>query len=128
MKIRSLALFVGLALLSSPFVVRADMVDVLTVQLNDGCNMEQLSKLNADFNAYGKEKGGPQYELIRPLHSATPGVVFIVGRAASMEAFGKYYDGLMAEQMQDDSTGSQLIKRAVECATVVSRSSGVVMK
>ena len=128
MKIRSLALVVGIALLSSPLMAGADMVDVLTVKLNDGCGVEQLIQLGDDFNAYRKEHGSVQYEILTPLYSANQGVFIIVGRFPSQEAFGKAQDAFRAEQMQAGSAASKLIKRAIECAPLVSRESALTVK
>jgi hypothetical protein len=128
MKLKGVPMLAVIAILSLPLYATADMFDVLTVKLNKKCSLEQLNQLNDDFNAYGKDKGGAEYELLLPLHSPDQDVIFIVGRFASVEAFGKVEDTFNAEMKQDGSEASNLYQRANKCVTLTNRASAVTVK
>ena len=128
MKFKGVSMLAAVAILSLPVYATADMLDILTLKLKDGCSLGQLNKLVDDFNAYGKDKGGGQYEVLVPLHSDNQGVVFVVGRFPSVEAFGKENDQFRTEQMTDGSDANKLYKRAMECTTLTNRASAVTVK
>ena len=128
MKLKGVSMLAVVAILSLPLYATADMWDVLTLELKKKCSLEQLNQLNDDFNAYYKDKGDPQYELLLPLHSPDQGVIFVVGRFPSVEAFGKAQDTFNAEMKQDGSDASNLSERADKCVTLTNRSSGVTVK
>ncbi len=125
---RKIVLFVIGLLVVGPVVVQADMVDILTIKLHDGCSMAQLGQLHADFNAYAEKNGGAQSDLLAPLHSASQGVFFVVARHPSVEAFGKANDAYRAQVGVEGSAAAALQKRAMECASIVARESAVTVK
>jgi hypothetical protein len=127
MKLKGMSMLAAVAILSLPLYATADMLDVLTLKLQKKCSVEQLSQLNDDFNAYGKDKGA-EYELLLPLHSPEQDVVFVVGRFPSAEAFGKMRDTFSAEMKQEGSDASTLSKRANKCVDLTNRSSFVTVK
>ena len=72
--------------------------------------------------------GGPQYDLLAPLHSGTQGVFFVVGRHPSVEAFGKGDDDFRAKAGVEGSAAANLQKRFMGCASIVDRASAVTVK
>ena len=128
MKPKALSVVIATVMLSAPISASADMLDVVTSNLNDGCSMEKYLAVIDDFNAYYKDKGY-QTEILQPLHSELgDGVVIWVGRAASFEAFGKAYDHWQVELDKPGSAVSKLSVRFGECTTTQSRASYMTAK
>ena len=126
--IRVAMIVIGLLVLTSPVLSHADMVDVVTIKLHDGCSMADLTKLTDDLNAYGEQTGGVPDALLAPLHSRTQGVFIFVGRFPSVEAFGKSNDTFRAQAGMAGSDAAKLRQRAMECASIVDRASAVTVK
>ena len=125
--VKVVLIVIGL-LFASPFSVPADMVDVVTIKLNDGCDVAQLLQVHKDLNAYGEKNGGVPYDLLTPLHSDTQGVFFAVGRHPSVEAFGKSNDDFRAKAGVKGSAAATLLTRFSECAHIVTRASAVTVQ
>ena len=115
-------------LVASPMLVQAEMVDVITIERRAECCMANLVQLHNDFNAYGEKNGGAQYDLLTPLHSDNQGVLFVVGRYPSVEAFGKSNDDFRAKAGVKGSAAATLLTRFSECAHIVTRASAVTVQ
>jgi hypothetical protein len=109
-------------MLGLPIYAAADMVDVIQLELNEGCTLEQYLSAVDEFNAYYKDKGY-QTEIMIPLHAPTVEGVLWVGRSESVTAFGKAYDHWEAELQKDGSAVSKLNERFDRCTDSILRES-----
>jgi hypothetical protein len=122
-----LGIIIGLVVLLGHSVpVRADMFDVITIKLNEGCTVSQASKIVADLNAYAKDNGGVAYELLTPLHGPNQGVLIAVGRHPNVAAFGAWADHFLAQS--GDSAAGKTRQQIRQCASIVNRASAVSVK
>ena len=113
-------------LLGHSLPVRSAMYDVVTVKLQEGCTLEQLSKIVDDVAAYAKDNGGGTYELLAPLHSPHQGVYIVLERFPNATAFGTWTDHFGSQP--DDSEAGRIRTRAYQCVTIVSHSSALTVQ
>jgi len=109
------------ALILVPLSAGADHLDVIEVQLKDGCTLEKYVAIAGDFNEQWGKKHGYQSEVAVPIQSAELASVFWVGRTANAEAFGKAWDAWRNENMDPKSVASKLNARFIECSDNVAR-------
>ncbi len=119
---RNILGFVAVVMLAAPLPAAADVVDVITVTVNDDCTLETYLAIVDDFNAYYKDRNY-QTEILVPVHDAAQDTVIWVGRAPSHTAFGQAYDHWETERVKEGSKVSKLDTRFEACTTTVSRSS-----
>ena len=114
----------GLALLlGHTLSARSIMYDMVTVKLQEGCTLDQLSKIVDDVAAYAKDNGGGTYELLAPLHSSQQGVFIVLERFPNATAFGTWTDHF--GRQPDDSVAGKIRTRAYECVTIVNHTSAL---
>lgn len=110
-----------LIMLTAPVSAFADYLDVIEVQLNDGCSFSEYLAIKNDFNSRWASKYGYQSEVIMPIQSHNLVSFYWVGRSVNAEAFGKAWDAWRTEIMQPDTVAAKLWERFKTCSTNVSR-------
>jgi hypothetical protein len=108
-------------LLTLPIAVFADHIDVIEVELSEGCNMATYLAIKDDFNEQWAKEYGYNAEVLVPIQANKLTSIFWVGRSASAEAFGKAWDHWNAALMDDDSVASKLWARFLDCSTNIDR-------
>jgi hypothetical protein len=104
-----------IALLSFPFATFADHMDVIQMQLGDGCSVAQYVAIMKDFNEQWGKDYGYSAELAVPLQSDDLVSLFWVGRTANAEAFGKAWDAWRDAQSDPTSLAAKLQARFNAC-------------
>ncbi len=122
MRINGLFVFGITAVLSLAMSAKADMLDVIELELVEGCSLETYLAAVDDFNEYYKDKDY-QTEILQPLHAQNQNTIVWVGRSPSSQAFGKAYDHWLAGVEKDGSDVSKLSARFQKCSNLSSRSS-----
>ncbi len=110
-------------LLVLPIGVFADHIDVMELQLNEGCSLSTFLAIKDDLNEQWGEKNSYQAEVLSPIQSDNLTSVYWLGRSANAAAFGKAYDQWATDLTDPDSGVSKLLARFQECADVLGRSS-----
>ena len=108
-------------LLTLPIGAFADHIDVIEVELNDGCTVATYLTIKDDFNEQWAKKYGYNAEVLVPIQAEKLTSVYWVGRSASAEAFGKAWDQWNKDLMDDDSVASKLWARLLDCSTNIDR-------
>ncbi len=99
----------------------ADHIDVIEVELNDGCTMATYLAIKDDFNKDWAKDYGYKAEVLVPIQAQKLTSVFWVGRSANAATFGKAWDQWSADLMDDDSVASKLWARFLDCSTNIDR-------
>jgi hypothetical protein len=108
-------------LLISPGSVLADHIDVIEVQLNEGCSVSKYMAIKDDFNKQWGAMNGYHSEVLVPIQSNNLTSLFWVGRSDNAAAFGKAWDQWRNDLMNPDTVAAKLWARFVECSTNVGR-------
>jgi len=108
-----------MAFLSFPFAALADHMDVLQLQLDEGCSVAQYAAIMKDFNEQWGKDYGYEAELAVPLQSNDLASVFWVGRSANAEAFGKAWDAWRDAQSEPTSLAAKLEARLEACGQMI---------
>jgi len=108
-------------LLISPIGALADHIDVIEVQLNEGCSMSTYVAIKDDFNSQWGSKNGYHSEVFMPIQSTDLVSVYWVGRSANAAAFGNAWDVWRNDLADPNSVVSKLWARFLDCSTNVSR-------
>ncbi len=109
-------------LLILPMGAFADHIDVIEMQLNEGCSLSTLLAIKDDLNEWAKEYGY-QAEVLSPIQSNNLTSLYWVGRSASAAAFGEAYDQWTTDLMDPDTVPSKLVTRFQECTVNLGRRS-----
>ena len=113
-------------LLGPTLPARSAMYDVVTVKLQDGCTLEQLSKIVDDGAAYAKDNGGGTYKLLAPLHSPHQGVYVVLERFPNAPVFDIWTDHFGSQP--NGSVAGRIRTRAYQCVTMVSQASALTVQ
>lgn len=108
-------------LLMLPLGAFAEHVDVIEVELKEGCSLPTYVAIAADFNENWGKANGYRSEILAPLQSHNLESFYWVGRSASTEAFGKAYDQWLKDLKNPDSVASKLVERFVKCSENIGR-------
>ncbi len=108
-------------LIISPLGALADHIDVIEVQLHEGCSVATYTAIKDDFNSQWGAMNGYQSEVLVPLQSDNLVSLFWVGRTANAAAFGNAWDVWSKDLTDPDSIASKLWARFLDCSTNVSR-------
>ncbi len=108
-------------LLTLPIGAFADHMDVIEVQLNEGCSLSTYLAIKDEFNEQWAKKYNYHAEVLVPIQSNNLTSLFWVGRSANAAVFGKAWDQWNADLMDDDSVASKLWARFLECGTNIGR-------
>lgn len=110
-------------LLALPFSAFADHIDVIEVELNEGCSVAEYVAIKDDFNEQWGSKIGYLSEVLVPIQSSNLTTLFWVGRTDNAAAFGKAWDRWRDDLADPDSVASKLWARFSACSTNVGRRS-----
>ncbi len=113
-------------LLVLPIGAFADHIDVIEVQLNEGCSMSTYLAIKDDFNEQWAKEYNYHAEVLVPIQSNNLTSLFWVGRSANTAVFGKAYDQWTTDLMDPDSVASKLVARFEECTDSLGRRGYVV--
>lgn len=111
----------AVCLLLLPVGVLADHIDVIEVQLNEGCTLQQYIAIKDDFNSQWGSKNAYRSEVLVAIQSNNLTSIYWVGRTSDAAAFGKAWDQWRNDLGNPDSVAARLWARFVECSTNVSR-------
>jgi hypothetical protein len=109
------------ALMTLPISAWADHIDVIQVELNDGCSVSDYVAIKNDFNEQWGSQNGYRTEVLVAIQSHDLTSLFWVGRSESAEAFGKAWDQWRSDLSDPDSIASKLLARFRDCSTNVGR-------
>jgi hypothetical protein len=104
-----------------PIGALADHIDVIEVQLHEGCSMSTYIAIKDDFNQQWAKKYNYHAEVLMPIQSTNLTSLFWVGRTANAAAFGKAWDEWSSDLADPDSVASKLWARFLDCSTNVDR-------
>ena len=107
--------------LISPFGALADHIDVIEVELHEGCSVSKYVAIKDDFNEQWGSKNGYHSEVFVPIQSNNLTSIFWVGRSDNAAAFGKAWDQWRNDLANPDSVASKLWARFLDCSTNVGR-------
>ncbi len=110
-----------LVFLISPFGALADHIDVIEVELSEGCSVSKYVAIKDDFNEQWGSKNGYHSEVFVPIQSNNLTSIFWVGRSDNAAAFGKAWDQWRNDLTNPDSVASKLWARFLDCSTNVGR-------
>ena len=110
-----------LMLIISPLGALADHIDVIEVQLHEGCSLSTYIAIKDDFNSQWGVKVSYQSEVLFPIQSNDLATVYWVGRSENAAAFGNAWDVWINDLTDPNSTASKLWARFLDCSTNVSR-------
>jgi hypothetical protein len=108
-------------LLISPIGAFADHIDVIEVQLNEGCSVATYVAIKDDFNKQWAAQYGYQSEVFVPIQSNNLISLYWVGRSANAAAFGNAWDQWRDDLANPNSVASKLWARFLDCSINVSR-------
>ncbi len=108
-------------LLMLPIGAFADHIDVIEVQLNEGCSLSTYLAIKDDFNEQWAKKYGYNAEVLVPIQSNNLISLFWVGRTDNAAAFGNAWDQWRNDLTDPESVASKLWARFLDCSTNVGR-------
>lgn len=108
-------------LLALPMGAIADHIDVIEVQLKEGCSVAQYVAIKDDFNKQWGSKNGYRSEVLVAIQSTNLNSLFWVGRTENAAAFGKAWDRWRDDLGNPNSVASKLWERFSNCSTNVAR-------
>lgn len=108
-------------LVTLPIAAYADHVDVIEVQLNEGCSIATYLAIKDDFNQQWAKKYDYRAEVLVPIQSHNLTSLYWVGRSASTAAFGKAWDQWNSDLKSPDSVASKLWARFSDCGQNIGR-------
>jgi hypothetical protein len=104
-----------IALASLPLSANADHLDVIQLQLKEGCSVEQYLGIVKDFNEQWAKDHGYRAEVAVPLQSRDLASIFWLGRSADAATFGKAWDVWRDAQSDSKSLPAKLQERFDKC-------------
>lgn len=104
-----------------PVSAIADHIDVIEVQLKEGCSVNEYVAIKDDFNSMWGSKNGYRSEILMPIQSQNLISLYWVGRTSSAAAFGKAWDQWRTDLGDPKSAAAKLWARFEACSTNMSR-------
>lgn len=104
-----------------PLLGSAEYLDVIQVELKEGCDFNRYVAIKNDFNETFGSRNGYHAEVLMPLQSEHLATLFWVGRAANAAAFGKAWDAWRDGLADKKSVSAKLWSRFQKCSTNISR-------
>ena len=108
-------------LLVLPIGAFADHIDVIEVQLNEGCSVPEYVAIKDDFNKQWGSRNGYHSEVLVPIQSNNLISLYWIGRTENAAGFGNAWDQWRNDLANPDSVASKLWARFEECSTNVGR-------
>jgi len=109
------------ALMFIPFAAVADHLDVIQLELKEGCSLADYRAIADDFNEQWGKKNAYHGEIAVPIQSHDMKSLYWLGRSADAASFGKAYDAWLKESADPDSVAGKLSARFAECSVSVGR-------
>ena len=109
------------ALMLLPFSVLADHMDVIQLEIKDGCTVAEYVAITKDFNEQWGKKYAYHAEILTPIQSHDPTSVYWIGRTSGAESFGKAWDTWQDEMTDANSVAAKLQTRFDDCSVELSR-------
>ena len=109
------------ALMFIPFAALGDHLDVIQLELKEGCSLADYRAIANDFNEQWGKKNAYHAEVAAPIQSHDMKSYSWLGRSADSAAFGKAYDTWQKESADADSVAGKLNARLAECSVSVGR-------
>ena len=113
--------FMLAALMLLPFSAMADHMDVIQLELKDGCTVAQYVAIKTEFNDQWGKKNGYQAEILTAIQSHDLTSIYWIGRSAGAQAYGKAWDTWQKEAMVANSVAAKLQAKFAECSVEMSR-------
>lgn len=110
----------ALALLA-PMAASAEYMDVIEVQLNEGCSFNQYMDIVSDFNSDWAEDMGYKARVAMPLQNSNLVSLYWLGTTKDAATFGKVWDAWRDGQSDSKSKPAKLWDRFQDCSVNVSR-------
>ncbi len=110
-----------MVLLGLPMASIADHLDVIEIQLKEGCTFAEYLEIKEDFNEKWASKHGYRAEVLMPIQSKNLVSFYWVGRTKDAATFGKAWDVWRNALADPDSTPAKLWARFEACSTNMSR-------
>ena len=98
----------------------AGHMDVIKMELKEGCSLAELVEITADFNQWGADYGY-HARIAAPLQNDDLTHLYWLGESANAATFGAAWDAWRDAQSDVDTAAAQLGARFDECATNISR-------
>ena len=111
-----LALFLCL-----PMAASAEYMDVIEVQLNEGCSFNQYMDIVSDFNSDWGEAIGYKARVAMPLQNSNLVSLYWLGTTKDAATFGIVWDAWRDGQSDSKSKPAKLWGRFQDCSVNVSR-------
>jgi hypothetical protein len=109
------------ALMFMPFAAFGDHLDVIQLELKEGCSLADYRAIADDFNEQWGKKNAYHAEVAAPIQSHDMKSHYWLGRSADTAAFGKAYDTWQKESADPDSVAGKLNARFIKCSVSVGR-------
>jgi hypothetical protein len=114
-------MLLAMLLLAVPMVASADHLDVIEVELKEGCSLDKYMEIANDFNTQWGSQNGYKAEVLTPIQSHDLTSVFWVGRTKNAAAYGKAWDTWRDGLADPSSVPAKLWGRFQECSTNLGR-------
>jgi hypothetical protein len=109
-------------LLCLPITAFAEYLDVIEVQLKDGCSFAEYMEITNDFNETWGKANGYTSRIAMPLQNDNLVSMYWLGTTENAQAYGKAWDTWRDAMSDPESTPSKLWARFQACSVNLSRS------
>jgi hypothetical protein len=96
-------------------------LDVIKMELQEGCSLADLMEITNDFNEWGADHGY-HARIAVALQNDDANAMYWLGESANAATFGAAWDTWRDAQADPESVPAQLSARFAECSNNVSRS------
>jgi hypothetical protein len=110
-------------LISIPFYASADHLDVIQVELKEGCDFNKYLAIAKDFNKKWAKDYDYKAEILMPMQSNDLKSLFWVGRSSGAVAFGKTWEAWVSDLGKSGSVAAKISARFANCGNNMSRRS-----
>jgi hypothetical protein len=115
--------FLAAILITVPFYVSAAHLDVIQLELKEGCELSQYVAIAKDFNEKWAKDYDYNAEVLMPIQSDNLTSLFWVGRSSGAAEFGATWEAWVSDLGKSGSTAAKLSARFEACSTNMSRRS-----
>lgn len=110
-------------LMSIPLYAFAAHLDVIQIELKEGCEFSKYLAITKDFNDKWAKDYDYHAEILMPVQSNDLKSLFWVGRSSGAVAFGKAWEAWVSDLGKSDSVAAKLNVRFDKCGKNMSRRS-----
>ena len=104
-----------------PMAASAEYMDVIEVQLNEGCSFNQYMEIVSDFNSDWAEAIGYKARVAMPLQNNNLVSLYWMGTTKDAATFGKVWDAWRDGLSDSKSKPAKLWDRFQDCSVNLSR-------